>query len=134
MNSDFFISFKAEGYSDLLEEFFLFAIFLDNAIMFCNSVVPSTRECDDNICSTRVEPDLGKPTTNTGSVFLSPKPLNLSKKSLLKKFIISSHSLVKFFESHGTCLLFIVLPFVYAAIANLKFFESSSALPNANNK
>ena len=52
----------------------------------------------------------------------------------IKKFIISSHSLVKFFESHGTCLLFIVLPFVYAAIANLKFFESSSALPNANNK
>ena len=134
MNSDFFIFFKANGYSDLLEESFLLAIFLDKAIIFCNSVVPSTRECDDKICSTSVEPDLGRPTTNIGSEFLSPTPSYCLIKSLVKKFINSLHSFVKFLESHGTCLLFMVLPFVYAAIADSKFLASSSALPNANSK
>ena len=134
MNSDLFIFFKADGYSDLLEEFFLLAIFLDKAIIFCNSVVPSTRECDDKICSTRVDPDLGRPTTNIGSEFSSPKPLYSFIKSLVKKFISSSHSFAKFLEFQGTCLLFIVFPFVYAAIANSKFLASSSAFPKAKSK
>ena len=71
--------------------------------MFCNSVVPSIKECDDKICSIRVDPDLGKPTTKIGSAESEPDDAIDEKKSFVKKFLISLHSLLNFFALQGTC-------------------------------
>src|SRR5260221_14409461 len=46
-----------------------------------SSIVPSTWECEERICSMRVEPDLGSPRMKMGDRSLHPTPCRAAKNS-----------------------------------------------------
>ena len=53
--------------------------------MFGSSIVPSTCEWLARICSTRVEPERGRPTMKIGARLGSPLPARSAKNVALKK-------------------------------------------------
>ena len=52
--------------------------------MSCSSIVPSTAECEDRICSISVEPARGKLTTKIGSRAGQPASARAAKNSRVK--------------------------------------------------
>ena len=101
---------------------------------FGSSCVPSTCEWDARICSSRVDPERGNPTTKMGSGSGAPKPRRRAKKSAVQTSICRRVLFSMMSARYLLSARLSALPLSYQRNASAKSARSSQALPSAKQR